>query len=342
MASVCRMETFGIVYHVNIIGYSLAKDFGSTCIEAGKFNLAGHTWALCYQPSVIEYDERYNLKPERLNFSLVLVTQPEVPIAVSFELSLLNQDGKTSPETTKSLKRVFTEKGSLGFANFMETSKLVASEYLRNDSLLVQCSLQVKKPSCTEKTKKIVAPPPDLNHHLGCLLESKEGADVTFHLSEETFVAHKAVLAARSPVFRAQFFGSMMESKTDSIKIEEMQPEVFKTMLHFIYTEQLPPGDDISFEMAQHLLVAADRYGLERLKVICAETLCAGIDAKTAAATLAFAVRHSCRPLKDYCVDFVASREMLDAVMASDGFGHLMSSCPTVLKEILEKVKRTF
>ncbi|KAJ3696616.1 hypothetical protein LUZ61_000321 [Rhynchospora tenuis] len=324
--SVFKVETF------SIIGYSLMKEFRSTCLEAGKFNLPGHTWALCYYPIIAEY----------INFSLMLVTQPEVPKIVSFELSLLNQDGKSSPEATKSLQKTFIEKGSIYFSKFMETSKLVASDYLKNDALLVRCSLQVKKPSCIEKTKKIVVPPPDLNQHLGCLLESKEGADITFCLNEETFVAHKAVLAARSPVFRAQFFGSMMECKTDFIKIEEMKPEVFKAMLHFIYTEKLPPGEDVSFEMAQHLLVAADRYGLERLKVICAEMMCAGIDAKTAATILAFAVQHSCHPLKDFCVDFVASREMLDAVMASDGFEHLMSSCPSVLKEILEKVKKVF
>ncbi|KAJ3696617.1 hypothetical protein LUZ61_000322 [Rhynchospora tenuis] len=179
-----------------------------------------------------------------------------------------------------------------------------------------------------------------MNQHFGSLLESKEGADVTFHLNKETFVAHKAVLAARSPVFRAQFFGSMMESKTDTVEIEEMKPEVFKAMLHFIYTETLPPQEDISFEMAQHLLVAADRYGLERLKAICAKILCAGIDAKTAVTTLAFAVRHSCPQLKAFCVNFVASREMLESFMASNEFEHLVSSYPSVLKEILEKVKK--
>ncbi|KAJ4765022.1 BTB/POZ and MATH domain-containing protein 2 [Rhynchospora pubera] len=341
MVSVCKTETFSTVHRVNIVGYSLANDFGDTSIEAGKFNLAGHTWALCYRPNVVIYDN-YRIKTEFITFSLVLVTQPKVPMAVSFELSLLNQDGKSSPDATKSLKRIFKEKGSDGFSNFMETSKLLASEYLKNDSLLVQCSLQVKKPSCTEKTMKIVVPPPEMNQHFGWLFGSKEGADVTFHLNEETCVAHKAILAACSPVFIAQFFGSMMESKTDSVEIEDIKPEIFKAMLYFIYTEKLPPGEDVSLEMAQHLLVAADRYGLERLKMICAEMLCTGIDAKTAAATLAFAVQYSCLPLKDFCVDFVASREMLDEVMVSDGFEHLVSSCPSVLKEILEKVKKVF
>ncbi|RLN27467.1 BTB/POZ and MATH domain-containing protein 2-like [Panicum miliaceum] len=51
------------------------------------------------------------------------------------------------------------------------------------------------------------------------------------------------------------------------MRIEDMEPAVFKMLLHFIYTDS-PPG---SFEgyntaTAQDLMVAADRYGMERLK----------------------------------------------------------------------------
>ncbi|KAJ4753108.1 BTB/POZ and MATH domain-containing protein 2 [Rhynchospora pubera] len=267
--SVCKIQSVSIVHHVKIIGHSLAKRFVDTHIEVSRFDLAGDTWAVQYRPTFL----------------------------VSMAMNLRK---KTEP-----LEKIFTK--ACG-TSIMETSRIEYYAYcLKNDSILIQCSLRVEKPSCTEENKKqnVMVPPPDLNQHLGCLIESEGGADVTFHLNKEMFVAHKAVLAARSPVFRAQLFGSMMESKTDSVKIEEMKPEVFKAMLHFIYTETLPPGEDVSFEIAQHLLVAADRYGLERLKAICAKLLCAGIDAKTAVTTLSFAARHSCPQLKAFCVDFL-------------------------------------
>jgi speckle-type POZ protein len=45
---------------------------------------------------------------------------------------------------------------------------------------------------------------------------------------------------------------------------------VFRSLLHFIYTDSLPEIDDRDrTAMAQHLLVAADQYGMERLKLIC-------------------------------------------------------------------------
>ena len=52
-------------------------------------------------------------------------------------------------------------------------------------------------------------PSSNLPQHLGQLLESHAGADVTFAVSGESFAAHKSILAARSPVFRAEFFGEI-------------------------------------------------------------------------------------------------------------------------------------
>ncbi|TVU24184.1 hypothetical protein EJB05_26587, partial [Eragrostis curvula] len=91
----------------------------------------------------------------------------------------------------------------------------------------------------------------DMQQHIGHLLTSQVGADVMFQVGTETFTAHRLVLAARSNVFKAELFA----------------------MLHFIYMDSLPDVDkDEAFVMA-HLLVAADRYDLERLKLICKDKL---------------------------------------------------------------------
>ena len=69
--------------------------------------------------------------------------------------------------------------------------------------------------------------------------------------------------------------GPMKERSSRHVQIDDMEPRVFKAMLHFIYTDALPEmdkGDTVA--MAQHLLVAADRYDLERLKLMCEHKLC--------------------------------------------------------------------
>ena len=40
-----------------------------------------------------------------------------------------------------------------------------------------------------------------------------EHTDVTFDVDGNNFVAHRLILAAHSPVFKAELFGSMIESK---------------------------------------------------------------------------------------------------------------------------------
>lgn len=63
--------------------------------------------------------------------------------------------------------------------------------------------------------------------------------------------------------------------------------------------------------MAQHLLAAADRYALERLRLLCEVKLCDGVAINTVATTLALAEQHQCYQLKAVCLKFVALPENL-------------------------------
>ncbi|KAF8661057.1 hypothetical protein HU200_057155 [Digitaria exilis] len=165
---------------------------------------------------------------------------------------------------------------------------------------------------------------------------------VTFAISGESFAAHKNVLAARSPVFKAEFFGGMMEKSSGHVEIKEMEPSVFEAMLRFLYTNAVPELEDktmdaVTVALAQRLLVAADRYGLDRLKVMCECRLASAMDTSTAATMLGLAERHGCKLLKPKCVEFIAggSRENLEAVMETDGFKDLMVNSPSLLAELL-------
>ncbi|AED92638.1 BTB-POZ and MATH domain 1 [Arabidopsis thaliana] len=121
-----------------------------------------------------------------------------------------------------------------------------------------------------------------------------------------------------------------------------------KVLLHFIYWDELPDMQELigtdstlaSTLVAQHLLAAADRYALERLKAICESKLCEGVAINTVATTLALAEQHHCLQLKAVCLKFVALPENLKAVMQTDGFDYLKESCPSLLTELLQYVAR--
>ncbi|KAF8768549.1 hypothetical protein HU200_007516 [Digitaria exilis] len=101
----------------------------------------------------------------------------------------------------------------------------------------------------------VVVPPSDLNQHLGNLFVAEDVAG-------RTFKAHRFLLAARSPVFKAELLGGMKESRAiaDHIQIDDILPQVFETLLHFVYNDSLPEmeGEEEAM-MAQHLLEAAEQ-----------------------------------------------------------------------------------
>ena len=67
---------------------------------------------------------------------------------------------------------------------------------------------------------------------------------MSFIVEGQMFHAHRAVLAARSSVFRAELFGSMSEATMPSITLHDITPATFKVMLWFIYTDELPVEDE--------------------------------------------------------------------------------------------------
>ena len=118
---------------------------------------------------------------------------------------------------------------SRGYKRFYKRTSLEHSDYLKDDCLLIRCIVGVVK-THTEGPKlyRIPLPPSDIGQQYGQLLESKKGTDVNFEVDGEIFAAHKLVLAARSPVFRAQLFGPMKEKSTQCIKVEDIEAPVFK------------------------------------------------------------------------------------------------------------------
>ncbi|XP_048526945.1 BTB/POZ and MATH domain-containing protein 2-like [Triticum urartu] len=213
------------------------------------------------------------------------------------------------------------------------SSMLEGSEHLKDDCLTIRCDVTVMKEIHGEEAR---VPPSDLQQHLGDLLKNQDAADLTFQVGAQRFSAHRCVLAARSSVFKAELLGAMEESSSGHIEICDMEADVFKSLLHFIYTDSVPPMLDVV--MAGHLLVAADRYNIGRLRQICEEKLCNNIAANMVATSLALAEQHVFHDLKEACFQFLASPSNLEAMMASEGYEHLKSSCPSVLKELIARI----
>lgn len=358
-ASSCKPETARGTHVFTIHGYSLQAVDGAgsnkaSFIRSAAFDVGGFDWCLrYYHNGNIESDDDY------ISVFLELMTK-DAEVRTIFDIRMLDQYTDDSScvlvSTTNNTRRVF---GTTNFKskclvwgskNFIRRSELEGSVYLRDDRLMIECNLTVIKTPLVKTEERAAmpgdiihfqVPPTNLSRDLGKLLEDNVGADLSFEVGGDVFPAHSVVLAARSPVFMAELYGPMRAKRGERIAIQDMQPVVFKALLHFMYTDSFSPAinDDLSRderqELAKHLLVAADRYAVEGLKTICEKALCMSLSVDNVATIVALADQHNCGRLKEACVKFIASSNRLDDVVETEGYGRLKTSCPSILLDVI-------
>lgn len=332
-------ESEGRSYVFTVYGYKWTTKYVPAPLVCKVFCVGGRDWVVKYYPNGARKDYA-----DFISVYLVLHSANAKDVEVVFTFTLLDKAGELVPSYSRTMAgHTFAKKGSSGgYHDFIKKVDLEGSLYLRDDdSFSFRCDVNVLKHNQQKCDQPVVIPPSNLCRHLKDLLESMDGADVIFHVGGEKFSAHRVMLAACSSVFKAEFFGAMKEKASSLFEVCDLEADVFKSLLHFIYTGSLPEtnnGDALGdVVMACHLLVAADRYNIERLKLICEYKLCKHVDSNMVATSLALAEQHSCHALKEACLQFLDSPSNVEAMMTGDGYEHLKSSCPTVLKELIAR-----
>ncbi|XP_047080178.1 BTB/POZ and MATH domain-containing protein 1-like [Lolium rigidum] len=331
LGSTIVVDTSSGHHLLTIHGYSRTKGLpAGEYVMSRPFSLGGHRWRICYYPNG-ENSEFSGY----ISVSLILDEDGAAAVKAQWDICFA---GEEEAEQVSSLAsrpvHEFTSENEWFCNNLATKEELESSGHLRNDSFTVRCDIVVVQ-GC-RAVDFVSVPPCDLGWHLGELLETGKGADVVFKVGGETVAAHRCVLAARSLVFSAELFGPMKEGNAASVRVEDMEADVFKMLLRFAYTGSLPEmGKEDEGVTCQHLLVAADRYDMERLKLICEERLCEYIDVGSAATILALAEQHHCEGLKKACFSFLSPPAILRAVMATKGFQHLIWSCPSIVVELM-------
>ncbi|XP_049769527.1 ankyrin repeat domain-containing protein 65-like [Schistocerca cancellata] len=163
---------------------------------------------------------------------------------------------------------------------------------------------------------------------LGALLDAGEGAVVTLVAGGTRLAAHRAVLAARSPVFRAMFQHDTLEASCGEVRMADVEGPVLRHLLSYVYTLQAPQLTGT----APELLAAADRYGLSALKAACEQQVLAQLEVETAAAAAVLAVRHSCPSLTAAAIHFI--RSQTHKVMVTQGWADAVLQYPKDIVEV--------
>ncbi|KAE9462079.1 hypothetical protein C3L33_06023, partial [Rhododendron williamsianum] len=342
-------ETVNGSHRFVIQGYSLAKGMGiGKHIASENFTVGGYQWAIYFYP------DGKNPEDNSTYVSVFIALASEgTDVRALFELTLLDQSGKGKHKVHSHFDRSLESgpytlkyRGSMwGYKRFFRRQLLETSDYLKDDCLKINCTVGVVVSAIDcSRLHSIQVPDSDIGAQFGMLLENMEGSDVIFNVAGEKFNAHKLVLAARSPVFRSDFFDG--SEGAQEILITDMEPKVFKAMLYFIYRDALMEDElvvsssssvsSVSDTLTAKLLSAADKYDLGRLRRMCESHICKDISVNSVSETLALADRCHATELKTTCLRFAA--ENLAAVMRSDGFEYLKENCPALQSELLKTV----
>ncbi|XP_047052139.1 TD and POZ domain-containing protein 1-like [Lolium rigidum] len=279
--------------------------------------------------------------PPIIAFTLRLHRNPALEAAtkVSTHIVLLDKTGSPAPSmgTGQTINWSCPQYMDGSYMLKLERDHVKANCVV-NNYVVALCSVDI---DWTPPASSIM---PGVGHDLAMMLGKQDLTDVTIDVGGESISAHRLVLAAQSPVFKAQLYGPMAESKMTSIAIQDMEASTFKSMLHYMYHGSLPDAGNahVSSTLAeyQHLLVAADRYGLERLKKNCEDKLCANcITIDSVVSLLELAEYHVCSKLKARCFDFLADGDNFKIVGTSAEYLQVMQTFPTLLVEARNRLK---
>ncbi|GLT65268.1 hypothetical protein SLA2020_377070 [Shorea laevis] len=311
-------QTVNGSHSFTIKGYSLAKGMGiGKHIASESFTVGGYQWAIYFYP------DGKNPEDNSTYVSVFVALASEgTDVRALFELTLLDQSGRGKHKVHSHFDRALESgpytlkyRGSMwGYKRFFRRAMLETSDFLKDDCLKINCTVGVVV-SETDRPRlhSIRVPESDIGDQFAMLLENEESSDVTFIVSGEKFYAHKLVLAARSTVFETEFSDRMEEDGCE-ILITDMEPKVFKALLHYIYRDTLIEDEglsgtsavpsDITVDSVAHILALADSYRAMELKSI--------------------------------CLRFAAAN--LVAVLRADGFQYLKDNYPSLQSEILKTV----
>lgn len=221
---------------------------------------------------------------------------------------------------------------------------------LRQDTLVVRVGLGVfpngAPPSPLLAEPPAVAVPPRAYGDFLWLLKSEEGSDVTFAVGYNTFRAHACILAAQSPVLRAELRALREDAECAwryvEVDAEAVTPEAFEALLHVAYTDHLPDMNraEPTDERVHAFVLAAEKYEMERLKLRTEEWVCSFVTVSTVAEFLSMAVRYDCKMLRDACVKFATPDHVWKHVKETYGFDQLRASCPDIVRQIESKQRQ--
>jgi len=169
-------------------------------------------------------------------------------------------------------------------------------------------------------------PPPTILDDLKNLVNCPHYSDVKFQLDDGAKVFGHKLILSRCAYFKAMFENDFSESTTnsDSIAIPEISSDVFLLLMTYLYTDEIEAADKLDFLKAMSVFIAADRFGIDRLKRICEQAILLDIAPENACEIFHAADLHAANILRKKSLEFILRH--YDVVVKTEAFEELARS----------------
>lgn len=270
-----------------------------------------------------------------LILKLKLVCSDQSRTKFKFKTSILNGNGDIAHNIGRDNFYVASPNDVFIFPRPIEMEELQNSTkgLLLNDTLTLHCHINVVTDLIVISPLEFLDIPMDnsqLYSDMLKLLETGKFSDITLVMDGgRELKAHKNILSMRSEVFAAMFEHQLLEENTlNRVYINDLDFEVVGEMLTFIYSNKAP---NIS-KYAEDLLMAADKYALRNLKLMCEVFLDRDRTIDTALSTLVLADRHKSELLRLRTIHFIKAN--LTKVIQTKEWSIMQRDYPQIIDEI--------
>ncbi|KAJ1685594.1 hypothetical protein LUZ63_016984 [Rhynchospora breviuscula] len=287
-------------------------------IKLPSFKVGEFEWTIeCCPQGHPDGDDRF------VAILLELVSGPR-EVTIPFEVTFITENRQKMWSAHRN--HTFTNGVNSGFFNFVRRSEL--HENCKFDGhFFIICTL----------ASSVMWEQSELLKDIRMLKDNDKMTDCSFSVGDEIFKAHRVMMGARSEYFRAQLYGGLAEQEMKVIPIKDVEPDVFRTLIDYVYTNFIP--ESAPFDLIKGLLVAADRYHIKDLRVKCEENLLGRLSLDKAVDCLILADKHGFSAIKTVCLNLLTDPENSRGLYLNQEYCDMVHDYPALFAEVKEKAK---
>lgn len=347
-----QIKVIKFSYMWTISNFSFCREEMGEVLKSSTFSAGTNDklkWLLRINPKGLDEESKDYLSL----YLLLSKCETKGEVRAKFKFSILNAKREEVKIMESQRAYRFIAGKDWGFKKFVKRDLLLdeSSGLLPDDKLTIYCEVNVvteaKEYSGQVSPFQSRVPTCRLADDLEDIYKNQEFSDVTIYANGREFKAHKAILAARSPMFRGMFSHDMKETKFNRVEVSDVDPDVLEEMLRFIYTgksslearlQAKEQKDQKEQEREQHLAIgllqAANKYQLDRLKLICEEALYKTLTADSVAEILSLADLYSAAQLKNQAIEFISTHAT--EVIETEGWNRMVRENPHLVAEVFK------